>query len=67
MNADVKRGRLLGLGLVLGATLLCVVPRAHAQANECLVTFRGQEGASFAFARETSTTRPGCDMGLAAE
>ena len=42
---DAKRCRLLGLGLVLGATLLCLVPRAHAQANECLVAFRGLSGA----------------------
>ena len=41
----VEFGRLLGLVLVLAATLLCRVPRVHAQANECLVRFRGLPGA----------------------
>ena len=41
---DVNFSRLLGLVLVLAPTLPCLVPPAHAQANECLVQFRGLTG-----------------------
>src|SRR5262249_50899575 len=41
----MKVSRLLGLILILAAPLLSVVPRVHAQADECLVKFRGLPGA----------------------